>query len=131
MSMDNRSVGLKVFFWVEMILGACIFLYIVPILINKCLHGHVISSTLVADRFTIVLTFVAGFFVLCGLAGIAQMAIVRAAHVMTMLVVILLTLGLVKTMGQVGARPTLIYFLPVIFSGVLTATMFILNFFKK
>jgi len=115
----NKSVGLKILWWGEIIVSARILLFCIPVLINKLLEKSLHTQS-VDDWFIVILTTVALVYFILGIASIMGHKLWRAFHYVTLILVIFLIIGLLRQVAVHSVAFHWAYLSPVIFSVVVT-----------
>ena len=128
--MGEKSVGLKILCWSEMIISLRMLLFSVPVMINKNSAGTLSMANL-DDRFTAVLSLTAVLYFIAGVMAIAGYKLWKAAHILAVVFVALATLATVKTTGGPLTSADSYYAMPLLFAVIVTVLTAILGRAKK
>jgi len=116
---QNKSVGLKILSWGEIVVSARILLFCVPVFINKILEKSLYPEK-VDDWFMVILATVALLYFILGIASITGYKLWRTFHYLVLVLVVFLTFGLLRQVAIDAVQLHWVYLSPVIFSVVVT-----------
>jgi len=122
--MKGKSVGLVILWWSEVIISLRALLFTVPVIINKILAENFILSD-PENRFIILLTLTAVFYLLSGLTSIVGFKFWKYIHFAAALFTVLLTVSALN--GEVQISAGLHYFYPVMIAVIFTVFAVILD----
>lgn len=128
--MGEKSVGLKILCWSEVIISLRILLFSFPVMINKNSAGTFSMSNL-DDRFMAILTLTAVLYFIVGILSISGNKLWKAAHYLAVVFIVLATLATVRVTGGPLTSTDSYYALPLLFSVIVTVLTGILGKTKK
>ena len=128
--MNKRSVGLIILWWVEVIISIRVLLFAIPVMINKYSAASFSAKNL-EDRFMIVVTGAAVFYLLVGVMSIRGVRFWKGAHYLAVFFICVLTVGSLRLPGQLAGGVALYYFLPLIVSVAISVLAVILKGAKQ
>jgi len=124
--MGQRSVGLKILWWSEMIISIRVLLFTIPVMINKYSTQNFLLSK-PEDRFIAVITLAALIYFFVGTLSVAGAKIWRTIHYLAVIIIVIVTLSALKMTSDLSATMGLYYFLPFLFSVIVTMFALILG----
>lgn len=111
--MQSRSIVIKIFYWVEVILSARILLFTLPVLLNGTTAGT-FSFEKPDDWLIITLTVLGIYYLVLGVMAILGRQGIRAGHVIGLILIVGLSAVLWKEVAQTeGAQFEAYDFIPV------------------
>jgi len=113
----------KIFLWCEVVIAARILLFTIPVILNKFVNNQLLVGY--EDRFIAMLTIVAFFYLIAGLASLVGHSKWKLLHYIITIIVCFLSYPFLNAMGQ--APNVHYYFLPAIFSIIITCGLFMMR----
>ena len=117
--MAQKSLGLKIFLFCEVVVAFRILLFEIPMFVDK-FFGAKASSISEMDRFLAVVVFVSIFYLVAGIAAICGHSLWRLLHYLVTVLAAFLTLAFYQILHYSGQPFQLMYYLPLLCS-LLTA----------
>jgi len=122
--MKEKSVGLVILWWAEIIIAVRVLLFTVPVIINKMVDGEFTLSD-PQSLFIILLTLTSVFYLLSGGLSVAGFGFWKPVHFAAVLATGALTLAAVQAAGQIAAGAH--YFYPLVFAVFVTGLAAVLG----
>lgn len=113
--MQQKTVGLLIILWVQVVVCARILLFTVPVLINKYAR-QVVPAEPVADAFMVFITTFSFLYLGVGIASLIRRKVVRTFQYAGCALTAFLTAAFFIAAGQSSGPFLAYYFLPLIFS---------------
>ena len=124
--MGEKSVGLKILCWSEIIISLRVLLFSIPVMINKHSAGSFSLSNL-EDQFIGILSLTAVLYFVVGIMSLSGNKLWKAAHLLAVVLVLFATLASVKVSGQAMGSENAYFSLPLLFSVIVTVFTGILS----
>lgn len=120
--MAQKSLGLMILWWAEIVVGARALLFFIPVLINKCL-ARSFSPAVLEDRFIAWAALTALLYFVVGIVSLGGNKLWRLFHYLAAALTLLGTVGLYSLMAQTQGPPAWGYFVPAIAAVVMTLSV--------
>ncbi len=120
--MAQKSLGLMILWWAEVVIGARALLFFIPVLINKCL-ARSFSPAVMEDRFIAVAALTALLYFVVGIVSLGGNKLWRLFHYLAAALTVLGTVGLYSPLAQTHTPPAWGYFVPVLAAVVMTLSV--------
>lgn len=120
--MKNRSVGLSLVLWCEVIISARVLLFTVPVLIGRGM-SKTFSTDNSVDWFIISVTIIAVLYFCVGITAILRFSVWKLFHYVVAAIVCMLTVGIINVANALDGNLQGIYFLPLVFSAIMTVAI--------
>lgn len=117
--MRMESLGLRIWWWAELVVGVRTLLFFVPVMINKYLMKS-FSSAILEDRFVAGVTLTALLYFIVGIVSLRGSPLWRLLHYVAAALTVFWTAGLYGLMAQTYTPPVWGYFVPAIAAVVAT-----------
>ncbi len=117
--MNTLSLRLKILFGVEIIAGARVLLFTIPVIISKKTSGVAFPYS-VDDWFVLVLSYASALYCIVGIAAICGHKLGKIFHYLAAIVVLFLNAFLLKFIAGRGGEAALIHYTPLIFAMFVT-----------
>ena len=121
--MKANSLGLRILWWAEIVVGARALLFLVPLMISKW-QLRSLPAYALEDWFMWVAAFASLLYFLIGIVSLLGHKLWRVFHVAAMLIVMSLTFGLWNMSAQRQVSLPLPYLLPAVWVLFLTAAVY-------
>lgn len=120
--MAQKSLGLRILWWAEVVIAARALLFFIPVLINKYLAKS-FSSAVIEDRFIAVAAMTALLYLIIGIASLGENKLWRFFHYLAAALAVLGAVGLYSLMAQTQGPPAWGYFVPAIAAVIMTLSV--------
>ena len=124
--MGEKSVGLKILCWSEIIISLRVLLFSIPVMINKHSAGSFSLSNL-EDQFIGILSLTAVLYFVVGIMSLSGNKLWKAAHLLAVVLVLFATLASARVSGRALGLDNAYFSLPLLFSVIVTVFTGILS----